>query len=256
MVKILAENDRAVGIKLADGTEHRADIVISNADGRKTILNLLEGKYLDARTKTYCQEPADETPFGVQVFLGVRRDLSKEPSSLIMLLDQPQIIANHRCESLEMQMYGCDPTMAPEGKGVIKVELVSSYSYWKELYADKERYAAEKQKIASQVISLLEKPFPGISQQIEVLDVPTLMTWERFLDESHGWLNFPNKKFSLTAAVGARGGQASLPGLSNFYFAGAWASALGALFGNAISGRNAIRAICRQDGKKFVTPQG
>jgi len=186
---------------------------------------------------------------------GVRRVLAHVPSSLILLREQALLSANHQCESLEMQIYGFDPTMAPEGKGVIKVELVSSYSYWKELYADKERYAAEKQKIASQVISLLEKPFPGISGQIEVLDVPTLMTWERFLDESHGWLNFPNKKFSIGAAVGARGGQASLPGLANFYFAGAWASALGALFGNAISGRNAIRAICRKDGKKFIAPQ-
>ena len=31
--KILVENDKAVGIRLADGTEHRGDIVISAADG-------------------------------------------------------------------------------------------------------------------------------------------------------------------------------------------------------------------------------
>ena len=57
------------------------------------------------------------------------------------------------------------------------------------------------------------------------------MTWERFIGETHGWLNFPNKKFSLTGMAGARGGQSSLPGLVDFYFAGAWASALGALSG-------------------------
>jgi phytoene dehydrogenase-like protein len=46
--KILVENDRAVGVRLADGTEQRADIVISAADGRATIFDMLEGKYTSA----------------------------------------------------------------------------------------------------------------------------------------------------------------------------------------------------------------
>ena len=51
--KIIVENNKAVGVKLADGTEHRADVIISNADGRKTIMEMLEGKYLDAKTRIY-----------------------------------------------------------------------------------------------------------------------------------------------------------------------------------------------------------
>jgi phytoene dehydrogenase-like protein len=249
--KILVENDKAVGIKLTDGTEHLADYVISNGDGRKTIMDLLEGKYLDEKTRIYCKEPADETNWGVHVFLGVNRDLSKEPSSLIMLLDEPAVIANHKNESIEMQIYGFDKTMAPPGKGTIKVELISGWSYWKQLYADKPKYEAEKQKIAQQVIDIIEKRFPGIKNQIEVIDVTTLMTMERYLNGTHGWLNFPNKKFSFGGSVGAKGGQSTLPGLSNFYFAGAWATMLGALFGNARSGRNAIQDICKKDKKKF-----
>jgi len=33
--RILVENDRAVGVRLADGSEHRADVVISAADGTR-----------------------------------------------------------------------------------------------------------------------------------------------------------------------------------------------------------------------------
>ncbi len=51
--------------------------------------------------------------------------------------------------------------------------------------------------------------------------------------------------------MSGKGGQSSLPGLSGFYFVGAWATMPGALFGNALSGRNAVRTICRRDGKKF-----
>jgi phytoene dehydrogenase-like protein len=249
--KILVENDKAVGVRLSDGSEHRADIIISNADGRKTILEMLDGKYMNDKIREYCHEPADETNWGVHVFLGVNRDLSKEPSALIMLLDQPVTIANHKNESIEMQLYGFDKTMAPEGKGVIKVELVSSYSYWKKLYADRPQYEAEKQKVAQQVIEILEKRFPGLREQVEVIDVPTLVTWERFMGGTHGFSNFPNKKFSFTGALGGKAGESTLPGLSNFYFVGVWATMLGALFGNALSGRNAVRTICKKDGKIF-----
>jgi phytoene dehydrogenase-like protein len=41
VVKILVENDTAVGIRLADGSEQRSDIVISAADGHATIFDML-----------------------------------------------------------------------------------------------------------------------------------------------------------------------------------------------------------------------
>lgn len=68
---------------------------------------------------------------------------------------------------------------------------------------------------------------------------------------THGFSNFPNKKFSFTGALGGKAGESTLPGLSNFYFVGVWATMLGALFGNALSGRNAVRTICKKDGKIF-----
>jgi len=48
---VIVEDRRAVGIKLEDGTEHRGDYVISAADGYATIFEMLEGKYLDKRTR-------------------------------------------------------------------------------------------------------------------------------------------------------------------------------------------------------------
>ena len=43
--KILVEGDQAVGVRLADGSEHRAGRVISAADGYTTIFKMLDGKY-------------------------------------------------------------------------------------------------------------------------------------------------------------------------------------------------------------------
>jgi phytoene dehydrogenase-like protein len=249
--KILVENNRAVGVRLTNGSEHRADVVISNADGRKTIMDLLEGKYVTEKIRSYCAEPSDETNWSAHVFLGVSRDLSSEPSALIMLLEEPVTIAGHRCESLEMQIYGFDRTMAPAGKGVIKVELVSRYSHWKELFSDRQSYEEEKQRVTAQVLDILERRFPGIKGQVEVVDVPTQITWERYMGGTHGFANFPNRKATIWSGLSGAGGDMTLPGLSGFYFVGVWASLAGSLFGNALSGRRAIQAVCKREGKKF-----
>jgi phytoene dehydrogenase-like protein len=252
--KILVENDKAVGIRLTDGSEHRADTIISNADGRKTILDMLEGKYINDTVRGYCAPISDETPFAVDVFLGINRDLSGEPSSLVLLLDQPVTIANHKYESIEAQLYGFDRSMAPEGKGTIKVELPASYAYWRQLYnADRERYKHQKQRVAEQVVEILESHFRGIKNQVEVVDVSTLMTWERYMGGSQGWFNWPNRKsdFDIGEDRSDKKFKTTLPGLSNFYFVGVWATKLSSLTQNANSGKIIIRRLCKKDGKKF-----
>jgi phytoene dehydrogenase-like protein len=252
--KILVENDKAVGIRLADGSQHRADIIISNADGRKTILNMLDGKYVNEMVRGYCAPNSNETPFAVDVFLGVNRDLSAEPSSLVLLLDQAVTIANHEYEDIEAQLYGFDKTMAPPGKGTIKVELPASYAYWKQLYNDdREKYKQEKQRVAEQVIEILESHFRGIKNQVEVIDVCTLITWERYMGGSQGWFNLPNRKldFTMREDPSDKKSTTTLPGLSDFYFVGVWATAMGSLAHNASSGKTIIRRICKKDGKRF-----
>ncbi len=253
VTRILVERDEAVGVELEDGSLHRADVVISNADGRKTIMQMLDGRYGGEEARAWCAEPPDDTNWALHVFLGVNRDLSGEPSALVMLLDEPVTIAGHTTTSLEMQLYGCDPTMAPPGKGVIKVELVSGYRYWKELSADRTRYEEEKERVADQVIEILERHFPGLRAQVEAVDVPTLMTWERFMGGTHGFSNMPVRKLSFTGAMSPRGWPTRLAGLANFYFTGVWATSAGALFANAVSGRVVVREICRRDKRPFVT---
>lgn len=254
--RIIVENGRAVGVRLADGSEHRADVVISDADGRKTIMEMLEGRFVDERIRMECGEPPETTAWSVHVFLGVKRDLAAEPSAMIMLLDDPVEIAGHRCESLEMQIFGFDKTMAPAGKGVIKAELFSDYSYWKRLAGDRARYEEEKAQAADRTIGVLERHFPGLRGQIETIDVPTQLTWERFMGGTHGFANMPARKASVLSALTGAAGDRTLPGLENFYFAGVWASLSPALFGNAISGRAAIQALCRRLKHPFKTELG
>jgi phytoene dehydrogenase-like protein len=59
---ILVESDRAVGVQLEDGSEQRADVVISAADGYTTIFHLLGGRYVDDDIRRRYQ---DWSPFPV-----------------------------------------------------------------------------------------------------------------------------------------------------------------------------------------------
>ncbi len=259
VVKILTEDNRACGVVLEDGTRHRADFIISNADGRKTILELLDGRYTDKKISSYCESnPVEnDVAFAVQIFFGVKRDLSSYPSSLIMFLDKPEIIGGHECEHLDMQIYGFDSSMAPAGKGVIKVELFMKPSYFIKFQNDKSAYRVEKNRIAEQIITLLEKHFIHLRNDIEVIDVTTLHTWERFMGGSQGYNNFPNKHRDLTDirnvidVLFGMGRIITLPGLKNFFFTGQWVTSMGSLFVNAASGREVVQKICRQCGIKF-----
>ncbi len=69
--KILVENGKAVGIRLADGSEHRAGRVISAADGHSTIYKMLDGKYKDEGIDKMYRE---WKPFPPLVFVGDRRE--------------------------------------------------------------------------------------------------------------------------------------------------------------------------------------
>ena len=254
-VKILTDNNRACGVELEDGTQHKADFIVSNADGRKTIMHLLSGRYIDKKISRYCEsDPDRECNFSVMVFLGVKRDLSSYPSALLMFLDKPEVIAGHTCDHLGMQIFGYDASMAPAGKGVIKVELITKPSYFTRLYDDQAAYKAEKNRIAEQVIVLLEKQFPRLREDIEVIDVSTLRTWERFMGGTDGHDNYPNKKYSVLDDALGFSRRMTLPGLKNFFLAGVWVTSAGALFLNALSGKNVVRKICRQCGIKSAKP--
>lgn len=250
--KILVEAGRAVGVRLADGSEYRADYVISNADGRKTILNMLDGKFSNKTLQRWCRpnDPDEPTNWSVHVMLGLNRDLSHEPCARVLLLDQPVRIAGYEHDSLELEFYGHDPTMAPPGKSALKVELWSTWNYWKDLFTDEAAYKNEKETITEQVLHILEKFYPGIRGQVEVVDVPTLRTWERYMGGSMGFNCMPNKPFDFVGSITGKG-VATLPGLKNFYMTGTWATQAGALFMNALSGRRAIEAVCRQERRRF-----
>jgi len=251
VTKILVENDQAVGVQLAEGTEHPSDIVISAADGHTTIFDMLEGKYINDKIQGYYDKLPIFPPL-IYIGLGVARSFDELPHSVSGVnypLDEPVTIAGKERKRLDVQIYNFDPSLAPEGKTVLRVMFTSDYEHWKKLKQDPERYKAEKEKIADQVVALLDKRFPGLAAQVEMRDVATSMTFERYTGNwqgsYEGWL-------PTTKTLGMRMSK-TLPGLKNFYMAGQWVEPGGGLPPAVMSGRNVTQIICKQDKKPFVT---
>jgi phytoene dehydrogenase-like protein len=248
VVKILVENNQAVGIRLADGKEFRADYVISAGDGRTVIFDLLGGQYVSDAIKKMYERPVLFSPL-VYVGLGIKRTFNDIPSSVggySYPLNKPITIAGKKENSLNIMLYNFDPTLAPAGKTTVVVSYETDYDYWHELRQDPARYTAEKERIAGEVIAGLEQKFPGISSQVEMHDVATPVTWERYTGNwrgaYEGWMFGTFDNISKT-----------LPGLDNFYMAGQWVNAGGGMPTAAMSGCHTIQFICHKDNRKFVT---
>jgi phytoene dehydrogenase-like protein len=249
VAKILVENDRAVGVRLADGTEHRSDIVISAADGHTTIFNMLDAKYIDDRIRGYYEKWPLYSPL-IYVALGVSRSFAGLPHQITYLLDKPINIDNKEQKNIYVNIYSYDPTLAPAGKTLIIAILTAQYDYWKKLReGNLVKYKEAKEKIADQVIDFLESRFPGLRAQVEMRDVATPVTWERYTTNwrgsYEGWLS-TTKNFMKSISK-------ELPGLKNFYMAGQWVEPGGGVPPAALSGRNVIQIICKRDKKQFVT---
>ena len=248
--RILVEDDRAVGIRLIDGTERRADVVISAADGHATIFDMLQGQYVSDKVRSY-YEKLPIYPSWIQVSLGVGRDLSDQAQSAVYLLDEPIDIAGEKHEYIRFRHFCSDPSLAPLGKSVLVTAFSSDYAYWKDLDKDPERYEAEKKKIAAQVIRVLEHRMPGIAEQIEVVDVSTPLTVVRY---TGNWRGSQEGWMITTGTVGivmGKGMEKTLPGLGGFYMCGQWVEPGGGVPTAAGSGKAVIRTICGKDKKKF-----
>ena len=184
------------------------------------------------------------------------RDLSGEPWSVVLLLDDGTEIAGTRVDSLWTHHYSYDPSMAPAGKASITTIFAADLAYWERLQAQgREAYNAEKDAVARQVIGLVERAYPGIRDKIEVIDVATPTTYVRYTGNwrasFEGWLLSPKN----TKAVGMSGLPRKLPGLSNFVMAGQWVWPGGGLPSGVLTGRWAVQTICADAGKGFVAPR-
>ncbi|MGD9900027.1 MAG: phytoene desaturase family protein [Calditrichaceae bacterium] len=123
--EILVDNRRVTGVKLADGTTHNADIVVSNGDVAFTYRNLIKEQY----RRKYSNKKIDRMDYSMSLFViyfGTKRRY------LDSKLHHHNIILNKRYKGLLKEIFNghkmpedfslylhmptlTDPSIAPEG---------------------------------------------------------------------------------------------------------------------------------------------
>jgi phytoene desaturase len=244
--QVQVEEGKVSGLVTDDGSEVKGDYIISAADLHSTLYDILGGRYLTPKIKDSFANLATFT--SAQVNLGVNLDLSSEAKRLAVKLDSPLDLGSGQNHFCYLTNYSFDPTLAPDGKSVLAAMVYSSYDYWDSSSKNKERYREKKEKLAEKLIAAAMKRFPAIKDKIEVTDVVTPLTYNRYTAVWKGaymaWVVPPSAgRFTI---------ERKLPDLDNFYLAGQWIYPPAGLPGSMLTGRHVMQVICRRDGKVFI----
>jgi phytoene dehydrogenase-like protein len=252
VTSVKVENNRATGVQCADGTFVPAATVVSCADGHTTIFKMLDGRFVDKKIR-YLYENCKTFPAIIQVSLGIRKIFPDAPHTLNLPLLQPLRVDDQRPhDRLEVETFGADSELCPEGTTVMTVRLPTSHEFWAELKKnDPDRYRAQKKSVIQKIIAILDQRFPDLAQHIERSDIATPATFVRYTGNwqgsYEGWLPTPR--------ILGRRIPYTLPRLKNFYMAGHWVVAGGGLPSAALAGRYVAQMICAQNGKVFAATE-
>lgn len=247
--EILVEDDRVRGVRLADGTVHRARRVVSTADGYDTIFRMLGGRYVNARIRRR-YDSLRLFPANIQVSLGLARTFEEENFRVLLPLAEPfQAGRDGGMTHVMLKLSNIDPTFAPPGKTAVVAQLrTHDPEHWLTLRRhDRDGYQEEKRRAAESVVETLDRRYGEVRSRLEALDVATPATYVRYTGvrrgSYQGWAPAPG-------VIGARMGK-TLPGLAGLHMAGQWVDPPGGLPRVLISGRNVAQLIARADGRRL-----
>lgn len=242
--KIIVDGNRAVGVRLTDGTVKYADYIIGACDLHAIMYDMLDGKYMTTSIKkAFTDWPLFKSI--VQVSFGINRTIESKYHTYQVIAPGESIGRTTLATGYSVSNYNHDPIITPEGKCVMKMLFESPYELWEDLGG--EAYRKEKEDIMSDAIEKLEKLYPAVKGCIEVVDVATPLTNVRYTGVWRGaYEGFLPTSKTMTKTLSNK-----VKGLDNFYLTGQWLYPGGGLPPSAQSGKWLFQLITKKDGKKF-----
>lgn len=242
--EILVAGDRAVGVRLDDGTVIDADVVVSTASGPETVLRLLGGRYGANATRQRIEEWKLLQPI-VLASYGVAMPLAEVPSLLMVDRIEPFRVGGEPNDHLYIRVCNDGPGFAPPGHTVVQLMLPTDYDFWAKTGS---RYNAEKDELGALALDRLDQHLPGVKAATRVTDIATPLTFwsvaRSWRGAYEGWIP---KNGSLFTHV-----KKTLPGLGNFFMAGQWVEPGGGVPTALLSGRQAVQLACTDEQLPFV----
>ena len=246
---VIVKDNKACGVKLLNGQTIEGDYVVSCLDPNYTLKRLLRDQYqLPSFQKRFDNPIRHGSPSCVLLQFAVNKDNHLPiPYSFEC---EPFNVGGIEINHLTVRSYSYDDTFTRNEKTVLSVLIDQSnreYFYWKNLSKNRELYLKMKQNIANQVKQRIVQHFNQI-QNLEVLDVSTPHTFNRYVNTSNGvYMGF---FFTKRDVMYSHSGV--LHGLKNFYLSGQWLQGPGGLPIAMTQGKFAIQRICKRENLSFV----
>lgn len=247
---IIVENGVAKGVTLKNGETLTADWVVAATPSVHTLHKLLDNKY---HLKKLDERLADSDTYPIYTYttavFKVHADLTDLPLSHKIYLQEP-IVLNKEHHAVVYRNYAYDKTLkTSEGCTVVQATLAGNddmYYWWKEV-KETGNYALTKHEIAEKLLAIYVKRYPHLEGKIEIIDIITPMTYQRYLNGRHGSF----QGFVQTAQGKTLMQKGVIKGLDNFIISGQWLLRSGGLPPAVIMGKFAAQRICKKDKIKF-----
>lgn len=259
--RILLENGRAMGVRLADGTEMRAGVVISNADPEVTFGRLIGREHLDGRLRRKLDRVRYSTS-ALSLFLAVDMDLRTagldsgnywfyEHNDLEQIYRQGMtdaVLAAGKIPAIFLTVTTLkDPSKMHSGHHTLEAFTFVGYDAFQK-WADEPSgqhniaYQALKERLTDRMLDRLNDLVPGFRDHVVFCELGTPLTNAFYLEASYGNL-YGLEKSRFQVGPGAFPTRSQIPGL---YLVGASTISHG-VAGVTASGLQAARQIlnCR-----------
>jgi prolycopene isomerase len=182
VAEILVNKGKAYGVRLADGTEHFAKAVISNATVWDTFNRLVTDERYRVEEKQFKRASS-----WFQLFLGVDASVIPEGFYVHHILVDDWKSYNKSGGTIYFSAPTIlDPSLAPPGKHIVHAFVTGEVEEWQHYGRGSRAYMEAKEEFAEGIIARTEKILPGLSKAIELKVLATPMTHERYLNRFKG----------------------------------------------------------------------
>ncbi len=247
--RIIVREGIAVGVELENGKIIEGDYIIPAVDVKFLMTHLLENKFQDKIFDKQFNNPKSyPLHSSVNIGIGVACDLSHRPHQISYEVE-PFQCGTQKINRIGIHHFCHEKDFAPKGKSVIRVDIMAhDYDYWKRLKENNlDEYTSKKEKVAHNVLDRIVKLYPETKNKVEVFDVATPVTYERYCGAYQGaWMAFdtvPNVKSVAHKGV--------IKGIKNLYIAGQWIMSPGGLPVAAVAGKWSVQKICNKEKIEF-----
>jgi phytoene dehydrogenase-like protein len=276
--RIEVRGGRAVAAETSQGLRVEAEMFVSNANPKDTLLKFVEPGQLPA---SYVQKIDGDQPSlsCVGVYLGLDRDLLAEgwPHHELLLFTTYDLEADYEASvagdfdkvNMAITHYNhADPTCSPAGGSVLVLLALADWDYADQWgtggdltnYRKNPRYIALKNAAAEKMIDRAAAHIPGLRESIKYVDVATPVTNVRYTRNSNGSI-YGSVPTVNNISVGRLPERTPIP---NLLLTGAWVSN-GGMSTALLSGASTALKACdllaegartAAPAAEFVTTQG